>query len=47
MEGIPKLDFNKKMILFGTHELAYIGTSNTIISRATTALVLMISNDAG
>ena len=46
MEGIPKLDFNKKMILFGTHELAYIGTSNTIISRATTAAVLMISNEA-
>ena len=47
MEGIPKLDLNKKMILFGTDELAYIGTSNTIISRATTAVALMISNDVG
>ena len=47
VEGIPKMDFKREMIAFGSYALVYTGTSNDNKSRAVPAIALKMSNNAG
>jgi hypothetical protein len=47
IKGKPKLDLEKKMIVFGSYALVYTGTTNTNKPRAVPAIVLRRSNNTG
>ena len=47
VEGKPKLDLEKKMIVFGSYALVYTRTTNNNKTRAVPAIALRRSNNAG
>ena len=47
IEGKSKMNFQRKMIVFGSYTLVYIGTSNSNKPRAVPAIALRIWNNSG
>ena len=47
VEGKPKMDLQRKVIVFGSYALVYIGTTNTSKPRAVPAIALRRSNNTG